>query len=66
MYKFDYILLGIGAALVLGTISSVIYVNRSPITITQATEHCVIIEQAGFKEVKCTPSINTDIPDERE
>jgi hypothetical protein len=66
MYKFDYILLGLAAAFIIGVPSCITYIKRSPITITQATEHCVIIEQAGFKEVKCTPSINTDIPDERE
>jgi hypothetical protein len=66
MYKLDYILLGLAAAFIIGVPSFITYIKRSPITITQATEDCVIIEQAGFKEVKCTPSINTDIPDERE
>jgi len=68
MYKFDYIALSVAVALLLGTILTAVYVNRSPITITQATEHCVIIEQAGFREVRCIRStnINTDIPDERE
>ena len=66
MYAEDYVMFGIGAfifsifaAIIAGIIWSV-NIHKQPITVTKATENCVIIEQGGYKEFHCSNMVNVD------
>jgi hypothetical protein len=66
-YLEESIVIGLITALAL-VFAGMIYVNRQPVQVKQVTNQCVLIEQAGFKTVKCLPSVTIEDPivDERE
>lgn len=42
----------------LALISYSVHVERSPITVTEVSPNCVIIEQAGYKKVRCFANVH--------
>lgn len=42
----------------LGLVAYSIHIDRSPITVTEVSPNCVVIEQAGYKKVKCFANVN--------
>jgi hypothetical protein len=43
---------------VICTIAYAVHIDRSPITVTEVSPNCVVIEQAGYKHVKCFANVN--------
>lgn len=48
--------LGLG----IGSVIHSVNLQKQPITVTKATENCVIVEQGGYKSFHCSNMVNVD------